>query len=154
MLSDVITHTLFQVGGLPQAELNQLELQFLLLNNFDLVISSDEMQRYAETLFKYSDSHAVISENEYSDVSTPAPARPLQSMGAIDAYGGSVATEFTSDSRPNGTFHKNLSRFSGVSGKPVNSSNRPVPQSRGETVLTRMLCGPYSAARPLVAYTC
>ena len=93
MLSDFVTHTLFQVGGLPQAELNQLELQFLLLNNFDLVISSDEMQRYAETLFKYSDSHAVISENEYSDASTPSPARPLQSMGAIDAYGGSVATE-------------------------------------------------------------
>ncbi|KAF9242919.1 cyclin-domain-containing protein, partial [Melanogaster broomeanus] len=35
-----------KVGGLPQAELNQLELQFLLLNDFRLVISPDEMQRY------------------------------------------------------------------------------------------------------------
>ncbi|EJD01305.1 cyclin-related 2, partial [Fomitiporia mediterranea MF3/22] len=35
-----------RVGGLPQAELNQLELQFLLLNDFRLSISTDEMQRY------------------------------------------------------------------------------------------------------------
>ncbi|TFK74378.1 cyclin-related 2, partial [Pluteus cervinus] len=35
-----------KVGGLPLPELNQLELQFLLLNDFRLVISSEEMQRY------------------------------------------------------------------------------------------------------------
>ncbi|KAI0056676.1 cyclin-related 2, partial [Artomyces pyxidatus] len=35
-----------KVGGLPQSELNQLELQFLLLNDFRLMISEDEMQRY------------------------------------------------------------------------------------------------------------
>ncbi|KZP21719.1 cyclin-related 2, partial [Athelia psychrophila] len=35
-----------KVGGLPQPELNQLELQFLLLNDFRLVISQEEMQRY------------------------------------------------------------------------------------------------------------
>ncbi|KAH8118473.1 cyclin PHO80-like protein, partial [Phellopilus nigrolimitatus] len=35
-----------KVGGLPQAELNQLELQFLLLNDFHLTIPTGEMQRY------------------------------------------------------------------------------------------------------------
>ncbi|KAF8816491.1 cyclin-domain-containing protein, partial [Phlegmacium glaucopus] len=35
-----------KVGGLPLPELNQLELQFLLLNDFRLVISSTEMQQY------------------------------------------------------------------------------------------------------------
>ncbi|KAF9480214.1 cyclin-related 2, partial [Pholiota conissans] len=35
-----------KVGGLPLSELNQLELQFLLLNDFRLVISSVEMQHY------------------------------------------------------------------------------------------------------------
>ncbi|KAF8312812.1 cyclin-related 2, partial [Clavulina sp. PMI_390] len=35
-----------KVGGLPQAELNQLELQFLLLNDFHLVVHPDELQRY------------------------------------------------------------------------------------------------------------
>jgi PHO85 cyclin-6/7 len=42
------------VGGLPQAELNQLELQVLLLNDFNLVILVDEMQRYASQLIAYS----------------------------------------------------------------------------------------------------
>ncbi|KAF8654703.1 hypothetical protein AX16_003454 [Volvariella volvacea WC 439] len=45
-----------KVGGLPLAELNQLELQFLLLNDFRLVISSSEMQRYADQLVLYSQS--------------------------------------------------------------------------------------------------
>lgn len=42
-----------QVGGLPQTELNQLELQFLLLNDFDLMIPLDEMQQYANRLLAY-----------------------------------------------------------------------------------------------------
>ncbi|KIY45996.1 cyclin-related 2, partial [Fistulina hepatica ATCC 64428] len=35
-----------KVGGLPQAELNQLEIQFLLLNDFRLSIPENEMQAY------------------------------------------------------------------------------------------------------------
>ncbi|UZJ56034.1 hypothetical protein CBS101457_005354 [Exobasidium rhododendri] len=42
-----------KVGGLPVHELNQLELQFLLLNDFDLVIPLEEMQRYADQLLVY-----------------------------------------------------------------------------------------------------
>lgn len=41
---------LTQVGGLPLAELNALELQFLLLNGFDLIVSPEELQRYADYL--------------------------------------------------------------------------------------------------------
>ncbi|GAA95674.1 uncharacterized protein L969DRAFT_92801 [Mixia osmundae IAM 14324] len=39
-----------KVGGLPLHELNQLELQFLLLNDFSLVIPLEEMQQYADHL--------------------------------------------------------------------------------------------------------
>ncbi|GAA6030710.1 hypothetical protein JCM8097_006283 [Rhodosporidiobolus ruineniae] len=42
-----------KVGGLPLAELNQLELQFLLLNDFRLKIPTDELQRYADQLILY-----------------------------------------------------------------------------------------------------
>ena len=42
-----------QVGGLPLHELNQLELQFLLLNDFRLKIPTDELQRYADQLILY-----------------------------------------------------------------------------------------------------
>ena len=42
-----------KVGGLPSYELNQLELQFLLLNDFRLVIAPEELQRYADRLLSY-----------------------------------------------------------------------------------------------------
>ncbi|EIW82172.1 cyclin-domain-containing protein [Coniophora puteana RWD-64-598 SS2] len=73
-----------KVGGLPQAELNQLELQFLLLNDFNLVISPQEMQKYAEQLVIFSQS----TDPSASDISSsqsagalptapPAHCRPL-----------------------------------------------------------------------------
>ena len=49
-----------QVGGLPQSELNQLELQFLLLNDFNLVIPLDEMQRYADQLLAYGQGKGMV----------------------------------------------------------------------------------------------
>lgn len=55
-----------QVGGLPQTELNQLELQFLLLNDFRLLIQPEEMQRYANQLLVYS-----------TTLHPPSPTSPL-----------------------------------------------------------------------------
>ncbi|WVQ94497.1 hypothetical protein IAU59_001576 [Kwoniella sp. CBS 9459] len=43
-----------KVGGLPSTELNSLELQFLLLNDFRLRISLDEMQKYGDRLLAYA----------------------------------------------------------------------------------------------------
>ncbi|CAE6463444.1 unnamed protein product [Rhizoctonia solani] len=59
-----------KVGGLPQTELNQLELHFLLLNDFRLSIPIDEMQRYAEQLLRYS---AGMSPEEAFSPSATAP---------------------------------------------------------------------------------
>lgn len=42
-----------KVGGLPLHELNQLELQFLLLNDFRLKVPTDELQRYADQLILF-----------------------------------------------------------------------------------------------------
>ncbi|WVQ73846.1 hypothetical protein IAR50_003427 [Cryptococcus sp. DSM 104548] len=44
-----------KVGGLPPTELNSLELQFLLLNDFRLRVSVDEMQRYGDRLLAYAE---------------------------------------------------------------------------------------------------
>ncbi|KAK0231233.1 cyclin-domain-containing protein [Armillaria fumosa] len=75
-----------KVGGLPLAELNQLELQFLLLNDFRLVIPGDEMQRYAEQLIIFSSDSSPPSSS-----SSPSPAAvPTHAMGAIDAFGARV----------------------------------------------------------------
>ena len=60
-----------QVGGLPLPELNQLELQFLLLNDFRLVIRGDEMQRYAEQLILFSKSNGTKPKDSEA---TPHPS--------------------------------------------------------------------------------
>ena len=49
----------FQVGGLPLPELNQLELQFLLLNDFTLVVPPEELSRYATQLVSYAQNKNI-----------------------------------------------------------------------------------------------
>lgn len=78
------------MGGLPQTELNQLELQFLLLNDFRLMVSPQEMQRYAEQLVLFS---RLRSEGDLPSMPPKTPnnlSNPMQTMGAVDAYGGSL----------------------------------------------------------------
>lgn len=54
-----------KVGGLPTQELNKLELQFLLLNDFRLAISPEELQHYFERLLSHSwsDTQTVVSSS-------------------------------------------------------------------------------------------
>ncbi|KAI5829794.1 cyclin-domain-containing protein [Schizophyllum commune Tattone D] len=88
-----------KVGGLPLTELNQLELQFLLLNNFSLVIHQDEMQRYAEQLILFSHKHSssplphtIVPLSSIPSSSQTGSAAPTPAMGAVDAYGGQIPT--------------------------------------------------------------
>lgn len=57
--SDNLTFDHFQVGGLPLPELNQLELQFLLLNDFTLVVPPEELSRYATQLVNYAQNKNI-----------------------------------------------------------------------------------------------
>ncbi|CAG8509758.1 1415_t:CDS:2, partial [Racocetra fulgida] len=50
---DVVGLAIPPVGGLPVSELNQLELEFLILNDFRLAISVEELQRYGDQLLKH-----------------------------------------------------------------------------------------------------
>ena len=105
---------------MPLPELNQLELQFLLLNDFRLVISSAEMQRYAEQLMVFSRSSdpalllkhpaiqqpqpvassAAVSPHRQQKTSPNVNVRVVSptGMGAIDAYGGHVPSSESSTS--------------------------------------------------------
>ena len=76
-----------QVGGLPQHELNQLELHFLLLNDFRLMISPEEMHVYARRLISHAQGNSP-SRVRPSDLPVPTIAAPRRAMGAVDAYGG------------------------------------------------------------------
>lgn len=87
-----------KVGGLPQSELNQLELQFLLLNDFRLSISLEEMQRYAEQLQIYAhNTKAGVDTIPNSQFHTQTPqdmiATSMRRMGAMDPYGGQLPGE-------------------------------------------------------------
>lgn len=90
---------MYQVGGLPLGELNQLELEFLLLIDFRLGISSDEMEHYARQLAQYSQRKPGSTPMQFKSVSEPLsgpsmmPSRPMHSMGAFDAFGGNIQND-------------------------------------------------------------
>ncbi|EON65041.1 hypothetical protein W97_04276 [Coniosporium apollinis CBS 100218] len=52
-----------KVGGLPLAELNQLELQFLLLNDFRLAVPLEEMEAYGTMLVEFYAREVVAQQN-------------------------------------------------------------------------------------------
>ncbi|KAI9007446.1 cyclin-domain-containing protein, partial [Phycomyces nitens] len=67
--SDVFyTNTRYaKVGGLPVAELNSLELEFLHLNHYSLFIHIDELQQYGNrVLLHWNQVHAVEKEDSTS----------------------------------------------------------------------------------------
>ncbi|KAJ5121232.1 uncharacterized protein N7515_009193 [Penicillium bovifimosum] len=70
-----------KVGGLPLAELNHLELQFLLLNDFRLAITVEELESYGTMLVEFY-AREVVTQQQQHQGSLP---RPIESP-APDAY--------------------------------------------------------------------
>ena len=62
-----------KVGGLPSNELNQLELQFLLLNDFRLAIPTEEMQRYGDRLLSYWEAKEGVDSDSVLPIDDRAP---------------------------------------------------------------------------------
>ncbi|KAL4910801.1 hypothetical protein BDW74DRAFT_2723 [Aspergillus multicolor] len=54
-----------QVGGLPLAELNHLELQFLLLNDFRLSIPVEELEAYGTMLVEFYAREIVAQQQQH-----------------------------------------------------------------------------------------
>jgi len=83
---------------LPQAELNQLELQFLLLNDFRLVIPKTEMQSYADQLVAFAESgeqprsfaHIATDSTLALGHDSSVHLQRAAAMGAVDAYAGPI----------------------------------------------------------------
>ena len=89
-----------KVGGLPSHELNQLELQFLLLNDFRLTVPPDEMQRYADRLLGYWEGKeaaaAVAASASTSVVEDPPAAAPVEATPPEQA----MQVDSPAESRP------------------------------------------------------
>lgn len=73
---------LLQVGGLPLPELNHLELQFLLLNDFRLSIPVEELEAYGTMLVEFY-AREVAAQNQASQQAAQTPAQaPGQEQSA------------------------------------------------------------------------
>lgn len=57
-----------KVGGLPLVELNHLELQFLLLNDFRLAVSFEEIQAYGTMLVEFYAQEVAKQHRNLSDI--------------------------------------------------------------------------------------
>ena len=57
-----LTNHLSKVGGLPLVELNHLELQFLLLNDFRLAIPVEELEAYGTMLVEFYAREVVTQQ--------------------------------------------------------------------------------------------
>ncbi|KAM0274959.1 hypothetical protein ACHAQH_007689 [Verticillium albo-atrum] len=55
-----------KVGGLPLAELNHLELQFLLLNDFRLAVPVEDLEAYATMLVEFYAREVVVPQQSQS----------------------------------------------------------------------------------------
>lgn len=60
-----------RVGGISLQELNHLELQFLILCDFRLIISVEELQRYADLLYKFWDKETSAGQALESNKTQP-----------------------------------------------------------------------------------
>lgn len=58
-----------RVGGISLQELNHLELQFLVLCDFELLVSTNELQRYADLLYKFWTCSTEVENQQKPNVS-------------------------------------------------------------------------------------
>ena len=56
-----------QVGGLPLPELNHLELQFLILNDFRLAVPVEDLEAYATMLVEFY-AREVVAQKSHPTV--------------------------------------------------------------------------------------
>ncbi|KAF8928720.1 cyclin-domain-containing protein [Dissophora ornata] len=93
-----------KVGGLPVSELNQLEVEFLTLNNFALAISIEELQTYGDQLMKHWMCEEVANRDPEDERPSPAvpaavPAAPTSGEQDNESHGQSEQQQPHQDSR-------------------------------------------------------
>ncbi|KAJ4554222.1 cyclin-like protein interacting with PHO85 [Exophiala dermatitidis] len=80
-----------KVGGLPLAELNNLELQFLLLNDFRLSVPVEELEAYGTMLVEFY-ARELVAQQQQQQQSAHAGSSPQSNDGIYMEPGSSKAT--------------------------------------------------------------
>lgn len=65
-----------KVGGLPLVELNHLELQFLILNDFRLAVPVEELESYGTMLVQFYAREAITNTNLPGELAPPLTSAP------------------------------------------------------------------------------
>ncbi|KAL3430872.1 cyclin-domain-containing protein [Aspergillus tetrazonus] len=73
-----------KVGGLPLAELNHLELQFLLLNDFRLSIPVEELEAYGTMLVEFY-AREIVAQQQQQQQQSQSQAGPMARESESDA---------------------------------------------------------------------
>ena len=79
-----------QVGGLPLIELNHLELQFLLLNDFRLAVPVEELEAYGTMLVQFCARELVAQQQQQQQQQqqgTPQPGSNATATSAMQHQG-------------------------------------------------------------------
>ncbi|KKA23700.1 Cyclin-dependent protein kinase complex component [Rasamsonia emersonii CBS 393.64] len=74
-----------KVGGLPLVELNHLELQFLLLNDFRLAVPVEELEAYGTMLVEFY-AREVVAQQLQKKQAALAAAKPSAGLGPPGGY--------------------------------------------------------------------
>ncbi|KAM0787101.1 hypothetical protein ACM66B_006357 [Microbotryomycetes sp. NB124-2] len=151
-----------KVGGLPLTELNQLELQFLLLNDFRLVVPVDELQRYADQLILFwVGRNGQQQQQAGTPVAQPSPRQQIQQQSRPETPLPSH-TPNAAASQSHDAAHQTSSRSSGVDSSVEGHSSqqqqqhqpssrprsvRSQPSSSGTSVTSTITPGTPASAR-------
>lgn len=76
-----------QVGGLPLAELNHLEIQFLILNDFRLAVPVEDLEAYATMLVEFYARDVVAQQAEAATSASTDAAAGSASVPATASSG-------------------------------------------------------------------
>ncbi|CCF52952.1 hypothetical protein NDA14_004581 [Ustilago hordei] len=118
-----------KVGGLPPHELNQLELQFLLLNDFRLTIPLEEMQRYADQLLMYASGRQDMVKMTKEINACPPVAERAAASNNKDEATGTAKSKSASDATAMHSTTENRSTHGAVASQTVVDSQDDVQMS-------------------------
>ena len=80
-LSLFVLANVYQVGGLPLVELNHLEIQFLILNDFRLFIPVEELEAYGTMLVEFY-AREIMAQQQQQQQPPTAPSHPINPSSA------------------------------------------------------------------------
>nr|CAG8588664.1 15289_t:CDS:2 [Entrophospora candida] len=131
------------IAGLPVSELNHLELEFLVLNDFRLAITVEELQRYGDQLLK----HWVMEE----EINKGVPSTDETSSSSKGGGSKSLKEEDSIYHHPNNNSNGSNNHFGRGHRRESSHPAKPISNTTYQTTLTsspQIYSSSYSSKTP------